>query len=53
MHWLKPPGRLSQPPLRVLWLPTLDTPITPMAIRTLRRGEEYTVASVEKLPTEI
>jgi protein tyrosine phosphatase (PTP) superfamily phosphohydrolase (DUF442 family) len=40
MHWLKPSRRLNQPPLRVLWLPTIDTPITPMPIRTLRRGVE-------------
>lgn len=40
MHWRRPSRTLNQPPLRVLWLPTIDTPITPMPIRTLRRGVE-------------
>jgi protein-tyrosine phosphatase len=47
MHWRKPPPRLSQPPLQVLWLPTIDTPITPMPIRTLRRGVESALPVIE------
>jgi protein-tyrosine phosphatase len=47
MHWLKPATRLSQPPLRVLWLPTIDTPITPMPIGTLRRGVEAALPVIE------
>jgi protein-tyrosine phosphatase len=47
MHWLKPATRLSQPPLRVLWLPTIDTPITPMPIGTLRRGVEAALPIIE------
>jgi protein-tyrosine phosphatase len=40
MHWIKPSKSLNQPPLRMLWLPTIDTPLTPMPIGTLRRGVE-------------
>jgi len=40
MHWWKPDKELNHPPLRVIWLPTIDSPITPMPIRTLRRGVE-------------
>jgi hypothetical protein len=40
MHWMRPSRTLHHPPLRVLWLPTIDTPFTPMPIATLRRGVE-------------
>jgi protein tyrosine phosphatase (PTP) superfamily phosphohydrolase (DUF442 family) len=40
MHWQRPSKSLNHPPLRVLWLPTVDTPITPLPIGTLRRGVE-------------
>ena len=48
MHWRKPPKSLSQPPLRVLWLPTVDTPVTPMPIGTLRRGVEAALPVIEE-----
>ena len=47
MHWLRPSKRLNHPPLRVLWLPTIDTPITPMPIGTLRRGVEAALPVIE------
>jgi protein-tyrosine phosphatase len=40
MHWLRPARSLRQPPLKLLWLPTFDTPLTPIPISTLRRGVE-------------
>ena len=40
MHWWKPNKALAQPPLELLWLPTIDLPITPMPLNTLRRGVE-------------
>ena len=40
MHWWKPNKMLNQPPLRLLWLPTLDTPITPIPLASLWRGVE-------------
>ena len=48
MHWLRPSKRLNHPPLRVLWLPTIDTPITPMPIGTLRRGVETALPVIEE-----
>ena len=38
MHWWKPNKRLNEPPLQLLWLPTLDTPITPIPLASLWRG---------------
>ena len=40
MHWRRPVKTLGHPPVRVLWLPTVDTPVTPMPIFMLRRGVE-------------
>jgi hypothetical protein len=40
MHWQRPARPLRQPPLKLLWLPTFDTPLTPIPISTLRRGVE-------------
>ncbi len=40
MHWQRPAAPLRQPPLDLLWLPTFDTPLTPIPISTLRRGVE-------------
>lgn len=37
----RPPFRdRSNPPLRLLWLPTADTPLLPIPLRALRRGAE-------------
>lgn len=47
MHWFRPARALSQPPLCLLWLPTIDTPITPIPIGTLRRGVEAAVPVIE------
>jgi protein-tyrosine phosphatase len=38
MHWRRPAETLGRPPVRLLWLPTIDTPLTPIPIRTLRKG---------------
>ena len=38
MHWMPPQRALRRLPLTVLWLPTIDTPLTPMPMGTLRRG---------------
>ena len=48
MHWQRPSKSLNHPPLRVLWLPTVDTPITPMPIGTLRRGVEAALPVIEE-----
>jgi protein-tyrosine phosphatase len=40
MHWQRPAKSLGQPPLQLLWLPTFDTPLTPIPLSTLKRGVE-------------
>jgi hypothetical protein len=40
MHWIKPSPLLGYPPVRLLWLPTIDHPLAPIPIRTLERGVE-------------
>ncbi len=40
MHWRRPVKTVGHPPVRLLWLPTVDTPVTPMPIFLLRRGVE-------------
>jgi protein-tyrosine phosphatase len=47
MHWWKPSKELNRPPLRVMWLPTIDTPITPMPIGTLRKGVEAALPTIK------
>jgi len=47
MHWRRPSDELNQSPLQLLWLPTIDTPITPMPIATLQRGVEAGVKVIE------
>ena len=48
MHWIRPSKELNQPPLRVLWLPTIDSPITPMPIWILRKGVEAALPVIEE-----
>jgi hypothetical protein len=31
MHWMPPQRSIRRLPIRVLWLPTIDTPLTPHA----------------------
>lgn len=38
MHWLKPSHTLGHPPVKILWLPTIDNPLVPMPISTFQRG---------------
>ena len=47
MHWQRPSRSLGQPPVRLLWLPTFDTPITPIPISTLRRGVEAALPVIQ------
>ena len=47
MHWQRPSRLLGQPPGRLLWLPTFDTPITPIPISTLRRGVEAALPVIQ------
>jgi len=47
MHWRRPSKTLGNPPVRLLWLPTFDTPFTPIPIKTLRRGVEAAKPVIE------
>jgi protein-tyrosine phosphatase len=38
MHWIRPSRMLGQPPVQLLWLPTIDKPFFPMPIKTLNKG---------------
>jgi hypothetical protein len=38
MHWRRPPSVYQHPPFSTQWLPTIDTPLTPMPVPTLRAG---------------
>ncbi|MFN2158759.1 MAG: hypothetical protein ACK2U3_07095 [Anaerolineales bacterium] len=40
MHWMRPSKSLEQPPVKLLWLWTVDTPLTPLPMSKLRRGVE-------------
>ncbi len=48
MHWMRPGKELNRPPLRVLWLPTIDSPITPMPIWILQKGVEAALPVIEE-----
>lgn len=47
MHWLRPARTLGHPPVQLLWLPTFDTPLTPMPLHTLRRGVQAALPVIQ------
>jgi hypothetical protein len=47
MHWIRPSSALGHPPIRLLWLPTIDNPMFPMPIRTLERGVEAALPVIQ------
>jgi len=40
MHWFRPSRDLDRFPIKLLWLPTIDSPLFPMPIRSLKLGVE-------------
>ena len=46
MHWIRPSRTLNQPPLKLLWLWTIDTPLTPMPIWSTPTMPSITPASL-------
>jgi protein-tyrosine phosphatase len=40
MHWLRPERTLGDAPVRLLWLPSIDSPFTPIPMGYLVRGVE-------------
>lgn len=47
MHWQRPAVSLRQPPLELLWLPSFDTPLTPIPLSKLRRGVEASLPVIQ------
>ncbi len=48
MHWRRPSRTVGHPPVRLLWLPTVDTPLTPMPMFQLRRGVDAALPVVRQ-----
>lgn len=38
MHWRRPPGVYRRPPFETVWLPTIDSPFTPIPLGRLLHG---------------
>ncbi len=47
MHWMPPQRALRALPLTVLWLPTIDTPLTPMPMGVFGRGVTAALPVIE------
>jgi hypothetical protein len=47
MHYLLPEKTLRQPPLRLIWLPAIDSPLTPIPISFLQHGANEAVLSIQ------
>jgi protein-tyrosine phosphatase len=47
MHYRLPEKALRQPPLRLIWLPTIDSPLTPIPISFLQRGADEAVDTIQ------
>jgi hypothetical protein len=47
MHYRLPEKALRQPPLRLVWLPTIDSPLTPIPISSLQRGANEAVVTIQ------
>jgi protein-tyrosine phosphatase len=48
MHYRLPEKALRQSPLRLIWLPTIDTPLTPVPISFLRRGAKEALVTIRE-----
>lgn len=47
MHWQRPASSLHQSPLELIWLPSFDTPLTPIPLSRLRRGVEASLPVIQ------
>jgi hypothetical protein len=47
MHWNRPVKALRSEPLRLVWLPTIDSPATPIPMRFLQRGVEEALPVIQ------
>jgi hypothetical protein len=47
MHWVHPSKTLGHAPVRLLWLPTFDSPLFPMPMSALERGVQAALPVIE------
>jgi hypothetical protein len=47
MHYRLPERALRRPPLRLVWLPTIDSPLTPIPLSYLQRGAHEALAVIQ------
>jgi hypothetical protein len=47
MHWQRPHASVGADPVNLLWLPTLDTPLVPMSLKSLRKGVEASLPVIQ------
>ena len=47
MHWRLPERDLRRPPLRLLWLPSIDSPLTPIPMNYLDRGTRAALETIQ------
>jgi protein-tyrosine phosphatase len=48
MHWVRPAAALGKLPLRLVWLPTIDSPLVPMPMALLERGVREALPVIER-----
>ena len=46
-HWILPGKVLRQPPFQLLWLPMLDSPLTPVPLSLLHRGVQAALPVIQ------
>ena len=47
MHWIRPTKMLGKPPVKLLWLPTIDNMFFPMPIKILNKGVRAALPVIE------
>jgi protein-tyrosine phosphatase len=47
MHYRLPEKALRRPPLHLVWLPTIDSPLTPIPMSYLQRGAKEALAVIQ------
>ena len=47
MYWMKPHKSLGEPPLTLLWMPVIDSPLTPIPLGVFRVGVRAALPVIE------
>jgi hypothetical protein len=47
MYWQKPDKVLGEPPIKLQWMPVIDSPLTPIPIRVFKRGVQLALPVIE------